>query len=453
MPLNTEREKIAHLLRRAGFGYGRAELDAAVIRGRDAVLEDLLNPERVSDPAESQYPSSAISYDQPAYLPLWWLLRMLTTTRPLQEKMTLFWHGHLTSSIRKTNQLRFTIINQNEFYRRNALGSFRELILGASKDPAMILYLDNNTNRRGRPNENYARELFELFTLGRDRGYTESDIRESARAFTGWFQRDGAFQFVAAQHDNGQKTIFNRTGNWDGTDVCEMAVAHPSTGSYLAAKLWSFFAYEHPEPEIVDALAEEYFRSRYEIRAVLLALFTHPAFYSDKAYRSLIKSPTELVAGFFRSLNAHPGGITDDIRLQLARALAAVATATGQVLFDPPDVAGWPGGADWVSTSSLLSRYNFAATAARDGYPGITTDIAGMLASHNLSTPPHIVDYFADLMLDNDITTNQRDALVDYLSRNDDGASNTFTLNPATINKKVRGLIHLIATTPQYQLV
>src|SRR5215212_8349438 len=223
MALTTERGTIAHLLRRAGFSPSAAELDAAVAKGRDALLEDLLHPEAVPDPAEAGFPTSSIDYARPQSLRFWWLARMFATARPLQEKLTLFWHGHLTSGLSRVNQLRFTMIAQNEFLRANALGSFHDLVLGISKDPAMIQWLDNNTNRKGKPNENYARELLELFTLGRDRGYTEQDIREAARAFTGWFQRDGVFRFNAGEHDTGEKTIFGKTGNWDGSDVATMA--------------------------------------------------------------------------------------------------------------------------------------------------------------------------------------------------------------------------------------
>jgi uncharacterized protein (DUF1800 family) len=452
MPLDTERGKIAHLLRRAGFSPSAPELDAAERKGRDALLDELLNPERVPDPAEAALPTDAIDYARPVNLPLWWMLRMVKTARPLQEKLALFWHGHLTSSITRVNQLRFTMIAQNEFFRRNGLGSFRDLIIGVSKDPAMIQWLDSNTNRKGKPNENYARELLELFTLGRGQ-YSESDIREAARAFTGWFQRDGVFAFTPGQHDTGQKTIFGRTGNWDGTDVCEMAVSHPAAGPFLTRKLWEFFAYRNPEPDVVGDLARVYSSSGYDIRAVLRALFMHPAFYSERAYHAVVKSPVEVIVGFLRSLEAKVDlTAPPETRLQLASQLTGAATAMGQTLFSPPNVAGWPGGPAWVSTTALITRYNFAATAARDGYAATSIDVAGLLNRAGATVPERIVDHFAGLIVDGDLTAEQRQTLLDYLIAGDNGRPGAFTLTDATIARKVRGLLYLLATTPQYQL-
>lgn len=315
----------------------------------------------------------------------------------------------------------------------------------------MIQWLDNNTNRKGKPNENYARELFELFTLGRD-NYSEQDIREAARAFTGWFQRNGEFQFNATQHDDGLKTVFGKTGAWDGTDICDMAVAHPAAGPFLAKNLWEFFAYRDPEPAIVTELAELYYRSGYDVRTLMRALLTHPAFLSQKAYHALVKSPTELIVGFLRSLEARVAPADEEATLQLARQLTGAATAMGQQLFNPPTVEGWPGQEHWIGTSALLSRYNFAAAAARNAFPSITIDVAAMLSRHNLTTAEQIVDYFVDLMVDGDLTDSQRKALRDYMVANDSGRAGPFTLDDQTIEKKVRGLIHLLATTPQYQL-
>jgi uncharacterized protein (DUF1800 family) len=378
--------------------------------------------------------------------------RMRTTTRPLQEKMTLFWHGHLTSGLSRVGPLRFTMIGQNEFFRANALGNFRAIITGISKDPAMIQWLDNNTNRKGRPNENYARELFELFTLGRD-NYTEQDIREAARAFTGWFQRDGAFVFNANQHDTGQKTIFGKTGNWDGGDVCDMAVSHSAAGPFLATTLWEFFAYRKPEQSVVNDLAGAYYRSGYDIRAVMRALLTHPAFYSQKAYHALVKSPVELVAGFLRSMEAEVAPADEQATLQLANQLNGAATAMGQQLFNPPTVEGWPGQELWTGTSALITRYNFIAALSRNAFPSITVDVAGMLARHNLDAAERIVEFFAGLMVDGDLNDRQRKALLDYMVTDDNGSRTSFRLDEQTIDKKVRGLIYLLGTAPQYQLL
>ena len=451
MPITTERGKIAHLLRRAGFVPSMAELDVAEAKGLTTVIDELLNFETVPDAAEMLYPADSIDYRRPQTMPLWWLLRMRATSRLLQEKMTLFWHGHLTSGLSRVGPLRFTMVAQNEFFRRNALGNYREIITGVSKDPAMIQWLDNNTNRKGKPNENYARELFELFTLGRD-NYTEQDIREAARAFTGWFQRDGVFVFATGQHDTDRKTIFGKTGNWDGGDVCDMAVSHAAAGPFLATTLWEFFAYRRPEPEVVNELADAYYRSGYDIRAVMRALLTHSAFYSQKAYHALVKSPTELVVGFLRSMEAEIAPADDEATLQLANQLNGATAAMGQQLFNPPTVQGWPGQELWVGTSALISRYNFIAAAARNAFPSVTIDVGATLAQRNLSTAEQIVDYYADLMVDGDLTDRQRKALLDYMTANDNGSKSTFRLDDQSIEKKVRGLIYLLGTTPQYQL-
>ncbi|MGH2587774.1 MAG: DUF1800 domain-containing protein, partial [Dehalococcoidia bacterium] len=414
----------------------------------------LLHPERVpDDEAEARFPADRIDYDRPTTIGLWWLARMVTTRRPLQEKMTLFWHGHLTSALSRVRRpLHFTMVNQNAFFRANALGNFHDIVLGVSKEPAMILWLDNNTNRRGKPNENYARELFELFTLGRG-AYSEEDIREAARAFTGWFQRNGEFAFTPNQHDNGQKTIFGQTGNWDGTDVVSMAVSQSAAGPFMARKLWEFFVYPNPEQSVVDAIARVYESGGYDIRAVMHAIFTHSEFYSERAYHALVKSPAEIMIGFFRSLEADLLSSDDpQTTVQLANQLQATSAAMGQVLFNPPNVAGWPGGDDWISTTALITRYNFAERAVRNGYPAARFDIARLLQQRNLTDAPAIVDHFLDLMVDGDVTAAQRQTLLDYVTTNDNGTATQFQPNDATINKKVRGLIHLIATTPQYQL-
>lgn len=452
MPITTERGKIAHLLRRAGFSPSAAEIDAATAKGVAAVTDELLNPERVVDDAETLFPSSLIDFTRPVTLPVWWQARMVATRRPLQEKMTLFWHSHLTSGLGRVGQLRFTMTAQNEFFRKNALGNFKDLVLGASKDPAMILWLDNNTNRKGKPNENFARELFELFTLGRDQ-YTEQDIREAARAFTGWFQRDGVFVFTAREHDNDTKTIFGKTGNWDGGDVVDMVVSSAAAGPFLTRKLWSFFAYPNPDAAIIDSLSRVYYTSGYDMRAVMRALLTHPEFYSERAYHALIKSPTEVIVGFLRSMEAEIKAFdSPETMLQLANQLTGASTTMGQTLFNPPNVAGWPGGSDWVSTTALITRYNFASLASRDAYTSTTIKPAAMLARANLTTPTQIVDYLADLMVDSDLTATQRQALLDYMEMADNGSKASFKLDDATVNKKVRGLIHLLATAPQYQL-
>jgi uncharacterized protein (DUF1800 family) len=334
------------------------------------------------------------------------------------------------------------MLNQIDLYRRLGLGSFRDLVIASAKDPAMIRWLDSNQNRKGKPNENYARELFELFMLGIG-NYTEQDVREAARAFTGWFERNGEFIFVPSQHDTGVKTVLGHTGNWDGGDIVDIAVRHPACGPFIARALWEFFAYRNPEPEVVSAIAGVFVSSGWNIRETMRAIFTHPAFYTEKAYHALVKSPLEYIVGFLRSMNAK----TDAMGLQPA------LTAMGQTPLNPPDVNGWPGQAEWISTTSLIYRYNTVNALLRTGPDQPTyVDVAALLQSRGLRTPEAILDFFIDLMLDGDLPSAKRKVLADYLVAADDGRPSTFTLNERTINTKVRGLIYLLAATPEYQL-
>jgi uncharacterized protein (DUF1800 family) len=443
MALTTERGRVAHLLRRATFGASAAEIDAAARAGLNATLDRLLNPEQQNEDFDSRFPSDAFDLTKNQDAIRWWVLRMTYAQRQFQEKLTLFWHGHLTSGLSKTgNGGAQMMLNQIATYRRMGLGSFRDLVAASAKDPAMIQWLDSNQNRKGKPNENYARELMELFTIGIG-NYSEQDIREAARAFTGWFQRDGQFTFAANQHDTGAKTVLGHTGNWDGTDIVDILVRQPSNGPFIAGKLWKFFAYHDPEPEVVDDIAQVFTSSGWDIRATMRAIFTHPAFFSDRAYHAQVKSPLELVIGFMRSME----GTTDAMNFQ------GVLTAMGQTPLNPPDVNGWPGGADWISTTALIWRYNFISLVLRAGTDQVTqVDVAGLLRSRNLTTADAILDFFIDLMVDGDLPDAKRTVLADYLVAKDDGKPGSFTLDERTINNKVRGLMYLLSTTPEYQM-
>ena len=441
MALTTERARVAHLLRRTGFGASVAEIDAAASAGLTATIERLLTADRPDD-IETRVPRAGFDFTKPREAVRWWLMRMAASEQPFIEKLTLFWHGLLTSSLARVGGRAEYMVAQNDLYRRLALGSFRELLLAAAKDAAMIRYLDNNTNRKGKPNENFARELMELFTLGIG-NYSETDIREAARAFTGWFERNGEFYYVAQQHDTGAKSVLGSTGNWDGGDIITIITRQPAHPRFIVTKLWSFFAYPDPEPEIIDQLAAVYQQSDTNIRATLRALLSHPAFYSERAYHALVKSPVEFTVGFLRTL----GGRTDATAL-----LAAVATM-GQTPLAPPNVAGWPGGDEWISTTGLITRYNFANAVLRAGPDQPTAiDVAGLLQAQKLTTPEQIIGFFADLLVDGDLSPAKRQVLTDYLVAGNDGKPRPFSLDQPTIDNKVRGLIYLLATTPEYQM-
>lgn len=387
MILDTETKRVAHLLRRAGLGASRAELEMYSPLGVSGAVEALLGFESI---AETYAGLDGVFVAQngqlrPQALELWWIYRLLTTKRPLQERMTLFWHDHFATSGEKVQAGRL-MLEQNELFRRMALGNFRDMLVAVSRDPAMILWLDNNTNVKGKPNENYAREVMELFTMGVG-NYSEKDIQEAARAFTGWTianrgvnvrQRRATFQFRAGQHDFGQKTILGQTGAFDGLDVCDILARHPISARYLCKKLWEFFAYPDPEKPVLDALVKTYFDSGLNMKDVMRRLFTSNSFYSDKAVRSLYKSPFDFTIDTLRALgiakrlpNLVPAADEEPKTVQqqppagkaalaALRVIAMAMHRMGMQLFFPPSVAGWEWGKAWINSATMLERMKFA---------------------------------------------------------------------------------------------
>jgi uncharacterized protein (DUF1800 family) len=353
---------------------------------------------------------------------------MVHTNRPLQEKMTLFWHGHLTSALRKVKDPNL-LQAQNQMFRANALGSFGDILKAISRDGAMIRWLDLQTNRAGAPNENYGRELLELFTLGVG-NYTEDDVDEVARAFTGWSSTpDGQFVFRRMQHDFGSKTILGQTGPFDGDDVSAMLAAHPTTARFIASKLFRFFAYPNPEPEVIDRLAGIYLASNGSIRALVEAILRSPEFSSERAYRALIKSPTELIVGALRALGA------ETVPPQAVQAMRLL----GQELFDPPNVAGWFGNRSWINAATLLGRFNVLGGLANGlGTPAIGGQpVTALLdGAKDSSTRAQRV---LDLLIDGDANPEERAALVAFADQ-------------ARGPQQMKGLFRLAMALPAYQL-
>jgi uncharacterized protein (DUF1800 family) len=398
--LSSERVRVAHLLRRAGFGATPAELDHYAAMGLSAARASLLDFEHTSNtPLEAKLPAVDPSTGRgpAAVAPIqaWWLQRMAQTARPLEEKMTLFWHGLLTSGLDKAGPAQ--LFTQNQLFRKLAFANFDDLLKAVSKDPAMMVYLDTETNRKGKPNENYARELMELFTTGIGH-YTEDDVRESARAFTGWTLVGGKqlryttdSQFVPRLHDAGVKTFMGKSGNFTGDDIVEMLVPLRATAERLSTRLFTFFAYPNPEQEVVAHLADTFQKHRYNVGAVVRELFTMDAFFSEKGYRALVKSPAELVAQALKATGA-------DGKAYLAA--AAAMPAMGQILYYPPNVAGWPAGTSWINSSTLLSRINFANAAAR---------------RMGASLPAQAVDQLLATLVDGNVTSATRAGLDSYV--------------------------------------
>jgi len=291
----------------------------------------------------------------------WWLERMQKTPHPLQEKMTLFWHGHFVSSDAKVRSA-LCLWNQNQLFRSQGLGSFEDLTIAIGRDPAMLLYLDGSGSTKKAPNENYARELMELFTLGEGH-YTEDDIRAAARAFTGWRARrfNATADFSKVDFDSEEKHFFGKSGNFNDKDIVKLILSKDQAARYLVTKLWTYFAYAQPETEIVDALAATLKRNNFLIKPVLRELFLAEPFYSRKALRTQIKSPVVWLVGLADLLdfNPFPYALGDRI-----------STLLGQELFNPPSVKGWDGGRTWVSTSTLILRNNLASMLLLGGQPG-----------------------------------------------------------------------------------
>lgn len=419
--LSDPRVRAGHLLRRAGFGGTAAEIDRFAAMTSAAMTQTVLDYQQTSNATlEAQLPTLDLtSANGPlaGAVQAWWLQRMVQTARPLEEKMTLFWHGLLTSGLDKAGPAQ--LYAQNQLFRKMALANFDDLLKAVSKDPAMMVYLDTENNRKGKPNENYARELMELFTTGIGH-YTEDDVRESARSFTGWTLQGGKqlryttdSVFVARLHDSGQKTFMGKTGNFTGDDIVEMLVPLRATAERLSTRLFSFFAYENPEPEIVRHLADTFQQSHYNVGAVVRAIFGMDAFYSAKAYRALVKSPAELTAQTLRVTGADPRTF-----LAAANAMAPM----GQMLFYPPNVAGWPGGTSWINSSTLLNRINFTNAAAR--------------RAPARSTAP-TVDQLTATLIDGNVTSNTRDGLHAFAAAHPDDQA---------------GLLFMAMATPEFQL-
>lgn len=295
--------------------------------------------------------------EQAIELKAWWAREMLDTPAPLVEVMTLFWHGHFTSSLTKVKAPAL-LYRQNLLLRRHALGNYGDLLRAIARDPAMLLYLDNARSRRQAPNENFARELLELFTLGEDR-YTEADIKAAARAFTGWSvdPDSGDFRFRPRWHDGGEKLFLGHRGRFDGDDIIDLLLARPETATHLVTKLWRHFISESPDPAEVARLAQVLRAADYEVRPVLAALFTSNAFWAAENRGRLVKSPIDFVIGSLRLF---------ELPVRRDADMAWLSRRLGQDLFEPHDVKGWPGGTDWITGASLVDRQSLIARVIGD---------------------------------------------------------------------------------------
>ncbi len=291
--------------------------------------------------------ASSLETNRVAY---WWANRMLTSPRPLQEKMALFWHGHFAVNEPKVRDYRKLLAELN-LYENHGTGNFRDLMVAVAQDPGMLTFLDAGVNVKGAPNENFAREIMEMFTMGVGH-YTEKDIREAARAFTGWNYEDLKFVVNRNEHDDGVKTFLGQTGDWDGVQVIDIIMKQPATADFIAGKLYRFFVREDLSPELQQRLGAVLRDSHYEIAPLLETIFLARDFYSPASVGTHIKSPVELAVSTYRKMGlASVPGVPD---------FNSATGALGQRLFAPPTVAGWAGGRSWITPGLLLERGNFA---------------------------------------------------------------------------------------------
>jgi uncharacterized protein (DUF1800 family) len=477
-------DEAAHLLRRMGFGGPPEEIDALAGRGREGAVDYLIAYQQVNNQFMEDQLARGFDFSDPANfsrfnlsdMQRWWFTRMIYTQRPFEEKMTLFWHNHFATAASKVPDI--FLFTQNQLLRGGALARFDNLLLAVAQDPGMLLWLDGVTHVAGRPNENFARELLELFTMGiRDvvtgeLNYSENDVKEIARAFTGWkfFQpRDAAnpydYRFVVnpPEHDNTAKTVyagapFQAAGNLNGDDVIQVICARRATARFVVWKLFKFFVYpltdSAADRATVEKFADVYFNNNHSIKELVRAIFTSDEFFSERARFALVKSPVELIVGGIRMLGAvyQPGTSAFEGDSNLP---AILSLFLGQNLFNPPDVAGWRLGLDWINTSTLLSRFTFAnlLTASRPAFtnqPGMyitTYQLTQLTGKKSKKVVAAFLSRLGPLNVDGETTR----ALIDYLEKDDAGNTVGFHRGEA-VDKKIRGLIHLIMCLSEFQL-
>ncbi len=453
----------AHLLRRAGFGGTPYEVARFARMSQPQAVRELLHfsdtsglpaPPDVYDPfAEDWHLGQlrGLSADQRrkffntirkrsrisiVSMQRWWLNRMLVTPNPLQEKMTFLFHGHFTTAAMQKGVWPIYVWNQQQLFRSHALGNLRDLTIEVSKDPAMLLYLDNALNNKSHPNENYARELMELFTLGHG-NYTEEDVRQSARAFTGWTLNRFTGSFVDNRriHDTGLKTFLHRTGNFDGTDIVSIIYDQPACARWWASTLLNNFVYNDPEPQLIDALAAVIRQNDYNLAPVLSTVFASNVFYSDRAYRALVKSPVEYLVGTHKAL-ALP---------QIVERAPVALRQMGQVLFSPPNVAGWPGGANWITSQMTISRQNFLASLVNSPMMDKSAWV-----DRTPMDPKPAVEMLVGQLLQGDAPSVAQTQILRYLDGSDTSALKM--LNGENFQERVRGAAYLTMSLPAYQL-
>ena len=470
---------MAHLLRRAGFGATRTELEEYMDKGYDATVEELLDP-----PTRSSMPDDVIfryhvdiheSRLGPSAAANW-VYRMISTNAPLEEKLALFWHGIFATGYTKTNQAP-SILNQIEMFRRHGSGKFETLLLELSKDPAMLIWLDNQDNQKGAINENYGRELLELFSMGVG-NYTEDDIKDASRAFTGWTIGNAEYMSMRAMkdsiwpygritwhygyrpedHDADTKTFLNQSGDFNGEQVIELIGDNPATANFVARHMYDFFVadevpvpqwpYTPPrDPEAIKIMTDAYFENDHEIKAMLRTVFKSDFFKSESVRYGRVKGPAELIVSAIRTSGDFQEPSLDIIKI------CNVSDFMGQSLLSPPSVEGWHEGTEWINSGSLVERVNFIANQLGDvskpGIRDIITRLAGEDGGH--LKPEQLVDGCLDLLGPLDVSDETRQSLISYVAR-DGSLSLKNHVEGDEAESRVGGLLSIIGATREYQL-
>ena len=457
---------MAHLMRRAGFGAIREELEARAAKGYEATVEELLNPEN----QEALNRAEMMRYHpwtwRPGTLPgmgaAEWLHDMLNTKRPLEEKMALFWHQVFATGVSKVDhydELQDMVV----LFREKGMGNYKELLLELAKSPAMIYWLDNCENHADAVNENWGRELLELFSMGVG-NYTEVDVRECSRAFTGWTiapklprgpigRFDWFFEYRDEDHDDTEKTFLGETGNFGGEDIIDIVCRQPATAEFIARHLYNFFVADEPQvpawavtppndQDAIDLLAGALMESDYDIKATLRVLFNSGFFKNARFAR--LKSPTEVVVGTLRLVGGaeFPAPGLGDLSRQ--------PCYMGQDLLNPPSVEGWHTGAEWINSGSLMRRVNFTADLVGDTRrPGIQSMVR-RLREQGAATPEQLVDGCLDLLGPLEVAGESRKELVEFVSESGGVAWDTAE-NIAAATGRVGELLQLIVSLREYQ--
>ena len=468
---------MAHLLRRAGFGASRQEVEKYAAQGYEATVEELLHPEDAPPALEDEDLIRRYHIDQNSLIYVescqaYWLYRMINTRRPLEEKLALFWHHVFATGYTKLNQPK-AILKQVEMFRRHGFGSFRDLLVHISRDPAMIFWLDNKDNHKDAVNENYGREILELFSMGVG-NYTEDDVRQCSRAFTGWTIRnaplhasrvsrdsvwpygrlDWQFEYLPDDHDHGEKSFLGERGDFNGEDVIDIICANPATARFLARHLYNFFVEDEAQvpawqtvppsdPEAIDVIAAELLDTGYNMRSTLRMLFNSD-FFKQSAFRR-VKSPVEMVVGSARLSGSFQFPEVEDIDLGYQ------SNFMGQRILDPPSVEGWHTGTEWVNTAALVNRINFAVDLFSDeGKPGVRYIIDSIKACGNLS-PEQFVEACLDMMggiVPSDRTLRE---LNDHASMSGDLCFDS-SADETESTRRILEMMQLIGSTREFQL-